>query len=59
MGLRNVYVYIIPKCTREKEWFLSYRNSEIKRCEKRGWTSPDRKIHNQIDHILIGDGISV
>jgi len=21
------------------------------------WTSPDGKSHNQIDHILIGDGI--
>jgi hypothetical protein len=23
------------------------------------WTSPDRKTHNQIDHILIGEGIRV
>ena len=23
------------------------------------WTSPDGKTHNQIDHVLIGDGIRV
>jgi hypothetical protein len=48
-------VYIILTCTREKEWFVLYRNSEIKGCEERGWTSPDGKIQNKIDHILMGD----
>ena len=58
MRLKNVYVYINVICTRERMVFL-YRNSEIKRCEERGWTFPDAKIHNQIGHILIGDVIRV
>lgn len=31
VGLRNVYVYIIVICTKEKVWFVLYRNSDIKR----------------------------
>jgi len=59
VGLRNVYVCIIEISTKEQEWFVLYRNSDIKRCEVRAWTFPGGKIHNQVDHILIVGGFRV